>query len=183
MVTFFVRRLVGGALTFLASTFVLYSIFLSPSIGWYYKSECCDRCDYQQLQSMGWGTVVTYALDKPWPQNYLSWLYDPDSSIGQTFLLPEELCFGGVRPAKSVHFANKGLLTGDFGKSLVLAPDVFALDVYGIHLGPFYFISFIILLFPLFIALLQRRGRPYAWRSSRIPANARWRPAELWATG
>jgi hypothetical protein len=114
-----------------------------------------------------------YALDQPWPANYLSWLLDPSGTIVQTFTFP------GYYPPRTVTYVHLGILAGDFGYSLFVDPGIPVLAVYG--LDPRLFpVILATLLCLLLIALLQRRGRPSAWHSSRIPANAHWRLAELW---
>jgi len=60
-----------------------------------------------------------YKLDKPWPINYLAWLFDP----AETTKLDEN---NNVVPKGldvtigSVHIAGSGVITGDFGESILI---------------------------------------------------------------
>jgi ABC-type dipeptide/oligopeptide/nickel transport system permease component len=157
MVAFFVRRLVGGFVTLFAGTFILFSLLIYPpgSLHSLYELFRSGHSGGEYIGPFRY-MVEHYEVLKPWPSSYLSWMFDPDR--------------------------GSGLLTGDLGKSVSPWRGVSALDIYGIEPVRLYSFCFSTVFFFMLIAVLQRRHRPPPWRSTRIPANARWRPAELWTT-
>jgi hypothetical protein len=181
MAAFFARRIVGGATTWLVATFLFYYLLISPSLP--IDPKNCNECLHQVRPAAALEierAIFTYSLNKPWPANYLTWLFDPNGTTRT--ISPTEVIFGGWRSPQKVVIVRSGLLVGDFGYSWEVATGTPALAAYG--LDPQVFLFVLVTLFGLiFRAVLQRRRRPYAWRSSCIPANARWRLAELWTMG
>lgn len=180
MVAFFVRRLVCGVATWFVATFVFYSLLVSPGIP--IELQACTHCTMQPIRIYIQRAIFTYVLDKPWPANYFSWLFDPNGITVRTVTVPREVTWSGrMSASKTLTLARSSLLAGDFGYSWVVDPDTPALAAYGFNpelLLPTLAASFFLGL----LAVLQRHGRLPAFRSTRIPANARWRPAELWTT-
>jgi hypothetical protein len=182
MVAFFVRRLIGGVAMWLVATFVFYSLLVSPSLP--IDPKICNDCVRQEVRATAAleieRAIFAYSLDKPWPANYLTWLFDPNGTTRT--ISPAEVIFGRQRSPQRLILVRSGLLAGDFGYSWEVATGKPSLEVYGLNLTLFP-LSLASLLGLMLIAVLQRRHRPYAWGSTRIPANARWRPAELWTMG
>jgi hypothetical protein len=181
MVAFCARRLIGGVATWLAATFVFYSLLVSPSIP--IELQVCTDCPMQPIHVYLQSALFTYMLDKPWPANYFTWLFDPSGTTMKTVTVPGEVTWSGrISASKTLTLARSSLLAGDFGYSWVVDPDTPALAAYGFNpklLLPTLAASFFLGL----LAVLQRHGRLPACRSTRIPANERWRPAEMWAMG
>jgi len=183
MTAYFVRRLIGGFLTLLASTFLFYSLLIYPpgSLHSSYELFRSGHSGGEYIWTFRY-MVEYYGVLKPWPSSYLGWIFDPDDTekldIRSQLVVPNgvDIKIGELR------FRGSGLLTGDLGESVSPWRGIPVLDAYGIEPIRLYSLCFSALSFFMLIAALQRRGRTHPCRSSRIPPNARWRPAELWAT-
>lgn len=170
MITYFIRRLACGVATFLAATFVLYTAIVLPgaSINPNSNEEClhCSRLPYYFAAV---GAYSIYKLDRPWPSNYLTWLYDPNGDVPQTFTLPEEhLGRWGILPERTAQFTSLGLLRGDFGQSLRVQPRTPALAAYGIDLLPWAAFMGTLLFGSMAVAYLQRRNRVGSVKAQRV---------------
>lgn len=160
MAAHFVRRIFGGMATWLFATFALYSLLIFPGIPRYQPIEwCCPHVGQQQFYFYAYGGETTYALDKSWPSNYLSWMWEPQGVITNAFLLRTEPTQNGALPAKTVEFSRSGLLRGDFGVSLQVKRNAPTLMMYGINLSLFLGILSAGLLSSMFVAIRQRRNR------------------------
>jgi len=98
MVAYFVRRIIGGIITWLLIAFLLYS-WLVPSLISSLEHPCFD-CRGPGLQIAIKRVTIMYAYDKPWPLNYLTWLFDPSGVKRQTFSFPGGVTMGGYMPPK-----------------------------------------------------------------------------------
>lgn len=81
--------------------------------------EYADFPEFTQLKSAITDLPRDYKVDKPWPLNYLLWLFDPNdtSDTDRDFNVIHkgiDLQIGGL------HIAGSGILTLDFGKSKVI---------------------------------------------------------------
>jgi hypothetical protein len=125
--------------------------------------------------------TTMYAFEKPWPINYLTWLFHPGG------MKVEGFPGGGYDPLQ-ITSEDSGVLTGDFGYSSELAPGTPVLAMLGLD-GPSLLlllgVPFGTLLFFMLIVVLQRRGRPvvYALAVPDNPARIVWRRAVLWPLG
>ena len=157
MAVYFVLRLLGGAITWLAAAFVIFTLLV------YVPGGVVSRVEHGVGRHDGTGRVLhvirTYELDKPWPFNYLAWMFDPADTerldVARLYLVPEGVDFSVLgRPIK-----GSGVLTGDFGESLVVAPYTPVLQVYGLHFGVLLAITLEPALLLMLVALLQRTER------------------------
>lgn len=65
-----------------------------------------------------------YKLDQPWPLNFFTWLFDPDSTVTSTYDLqgnPIVVTRGIDISIGDLRLRGSGFLTGDFGESLAFA--------------------------------------------------------------
>ncbi|MGA7733361.1 MAG: hypothetical protein WCD37_19030 [Chloroflexia bacterium] len=157
MAVYFVWRLLGGAITWLAAAFVIFTLLMNVPGG------VVSRVEPGLGRHDGTGRVLhvirTYELDKRWPLNYLAWMFDPADSErldGATlYLVPEGVDFSVL----GLPIKGSGVLTGDFGESLWIAPYTPVLQVYGLHFGVLLAIALEPALLLMLIAFLQRMGR------------------------
>jgi peptide/nickel transport system permease protein len=76
--------------------------------------------DYQYVQAGKQQLEETYKLDKPWPLNYLTWLFDPGDTIATTYTpdnKPITTTKGIDLNIFGAHIRGSGMLTLDFGTS------------------------------------------------------------------
>ncbi len=172
MLSYFVRRLMGGVATFLLATFILYTALIQPGM-WSDpnpgENDVCLDCPRLPFWYAAAGNYAIFKLDRPWPSNYLAWLYDPQGDRPQTFTLPEEqLGWSESLPAKTVQFTSVGILRGDFGQSLRVQPGTLTLTAYGIELLPWTVFIGTLLFGSMTVASLQRRGRGDNFKAQRV---------------
>jgi hypothetical protein len=187
MVAYLIRRILGGIAIFFVATFFFYSLLVSPSLPPPERHLCYQlrRCYPPPQLLTGPQLYILYALDKPWPINYLAWLFDPNGASGQTFTFPGGEVMSVHMSRETMGFAHSGILVGDFGYSLAVEPDTPALAAYGIDLPLLLSFIFAALFSSMLIITLQRRGRPpfYGFTPPESPAPMIWRRAELWPLG
>ncbi len=190
MLAYFVRRLLGGVVTWLLASFLFYSLLVSPSIPGPEAPRYVDRPftspeGIAEAQKFLRAYEARYGLDKPWPLNYLAWLFNPNGASGQTLIFPGGEVTSVHLSAETLGFVHSGILVGDFGDSLAVEPGTPVLTAYGINLP--LFLSFIsaTLFSSMLVVALQRRGRPplYDFTPPDNPARTIWRRAELWPLG
>jgi ABC-type dipeptide/oligopeptide/nickel transport system permease component len=170
MAVYFVRRLLGGAITWIAAAFVLFTLLM------YIPGGVASRVEHELGRHDRTGRVLhvirTYELDKSWPFNYLAWMFDPADTErlddATLYLVPE----GVDLSVLGLSIKGSGVLTGDFGSSLRVTPYTPVLQVYGLHFGVLLAITLEPALLLVLIAFLQRMGRK-PLRSLSI-AHARW---------
>jgi len=124
-----------------------------------------------------------YHFDIAWPGNYFAWLFNNIEDHHVIPDIPDRVKRDIDIEVGNLRIQGSGILTGDFGQSIIHRKGVPALELYGVSLVPMYSVFLSVLLLLMLCAVLQRWARPNPYRSSRIPANARWRPAELWTMG
>jgi peptide/nickel transport system permease protein len=137
MAVYFIRRIFQSAFLLLGGGLLLYTALLMwvpnrCTPGNRYQAlllgQVAERCstieavnpaaEIQRLQG-------EYKLDKPWPLNYLLWLFDPGVTETKGYNIAGNI----VSTPKGVninvlglHIQGSGILTGDFGISEVYAP-------------------------------------------------------------
>ena len=157
MALFFVWRLLRGAITWFAAAFVIFTLLM------YVPGGVVSRVEPGLGRHDGTGRVLhvirTYELDKPWPLNYLAWMFDPADTErldGATlYIVPEGVGFTVL----GLPIKGSGVLTGDVGSSLGVAPYTPVFQVYGLHFGVLLAITLEPALLLMLIAFLQRMGR------------------------
>jgi hypothetical protein len=179
MVAYFVRRLVGGIFTLFLVSFVLYSatmpVLLDIARWGLGGSGCRSLLCYRE-----WLVRVVKA-DRPWPLNYLAWMFDPtDYSTQQTYD-PRTVTPGIDLTIGSIQIKGSGLLTGDFGESWLIERGTPVLDVFGPGLGELLLgmSTAILLLMAVAFGQRLRRPPPYALPVWTLRNGARDRTANL----
>jgi hypothetical protein len=159
MVAYFVRRTIGGIGTWFVACFLFYSLLISPSLP---MELPCNECHKPSLA--WWQQIIRdNELDKPWPSNYLAWLFDPQKT---EFLDPNENKLEPIGIDLDLigfHIRGSGVLIGDFGHSVNLAKGRPVLAMYGVDLPRFFIFTLVPTFALMLIATLQRRGRPRIW--------------------
>src|SRR5262245_9593309 len=157
MVAYLVRRYL---LSILLAPLVVYSLLLYgpfPLTPYKVLSGVSDRYQYPKSWRE-WDMVV--GLDKPWPLNYVSWLFDPN---GNTLRGKSPLANNATVPhvidvnVFGMRIQGGGALTGDCGYSYSGPPVSGRL---GNGIGEFMLFLVVLLLGFMLVAVRQRRGRP-----------------------
>jgi ABC-type dipeptide/oligopeptide/nickel transport system permease component len=168
LATYFMRRLLGGLVTFVIASFILHSlIFYAPT-------GIVDICTPFRLQRplplnlrLCDRIGAQYNLDVPWPYSYMLWLFNSLDDVDDPNLHHElDISIAGWR------IKGYGLFTGNFQQSVQVARGIPTLQVYGIPLPTFLALMLALNFVLMLIAGLQRLGRPriYLHRSPERPA-------------
>jgi peptide/nickel transport system permease protein len=136
MTTYLIRRAIEGFFVLVFASFLIYSILtLAPG----------GPLDQIKFGSGGSGrppidqdTIERlkrlYKLDKPWPLNYLYWLFDPRDTT--TLNERDEVVPKGVNiQIGDFHVQGSGVINGDFGNSMLIQRGVPVTEVLGSRLG------------------------------------------------
>lgn len=137
MTTYIIRRLLQGIVVLFLSSFMIYSILILTPGG------PRDQINQLKQQSVNGKPVnqglidyytKIYGLDKPYPLNYLLWLFDPGKTTETTYDIkgkpttkPIGINIFGLR--------GTGILTGDLGKSVKIDLNKPVVDLMGARLG------------------------------------------------
>jgi hypothetical protein len=153
MVAYFVRRILGGMMTWFLAAFLLYSFLISHGWVLVYQS---------QVEAQAY--EVMFALDEPWPLNYVTWVYDPNGTTMRTYPFIVRGRWGSVQ-SNNFQFTRSGLLRGDFGYSTRVdccaqpGHGTPVLAMYGIDLPIFFTFTLSPIFVFMLITCLQRSGR------------------------
>src|SRR5688500_12473714 len=135
MTTYIIRRLLQGVVVLFLATFLIYSIILITPGG---PQDQVNQLRYASTSGRPINPLLLqllkkqYGLDKPYPINYLAWLFDPtettdfDRDEGITVTKGIDL-FGVLR--------GSGVLTGDFGESAAIAQGDSVIGMMGQRIG------------------------------------------------
>jgi peptide/nickel transport system permease protein len=133
MTTYIIRRLLQGVVVLFLATFLIYSIILITPGG------PADQIRILQIESAGEPVNPelirilerTYGLDKPYPVNYLAWLFDPsettDFDRDKGEIVPKGIDIFGIK--------GSGILTGDFGESASIQQGGSVIGMMGERIG------------------------------------------------
>lgn len=161
MLNYFVRRLAAGVAAFLFASFVYYSLLVPPALALVLRP--CDLC-FPPNYSNYVHTVAHFKLDRPWPLNYLLWLYDPSQDGKRPYAIDTRATMWDWLPGAD-SYPSPGVLKGDFGTSMELQRDTPVLSLFGLDLTIFYSAWLAAILLGIAVAWLQRRGRSAPLRS------------------
>jgi peptide/nickel transport system permease protein len=147
VLTYLLWRLAQSLAFIFAATFVVYTalVILSPGGPRARYERGSDNAYFQaRLNILG----EHFELDKPWPLNYLAWLFDPEDTTELDRNLPAskgiDLSLGPL------HVTGSGILTGDFGRSEWIVQGVRSSELFeGRWLNSFLLLGFA---FPLSLA-------------------------------
>lgn len=176
MVTYFVRRMLGGFAQFLMASFIIFYIAteLPPSSTKTIDCRIClpvppSREFIQFIQFL----EKSYHIDKPWPLNYVYWLFDPEDTTTLTYDPsggpPVQHQKGVDITIGNLQIKGSGILTGDLGMSVNVDMGMPVIDLLGPGLDKV-LAAFLALITTLVaIATAQRMGRPHPHRVSITP--------------
>lgn len=136
MTTYLVRRGIEGVILLFLASFLIYTILtVSPggpldqikfaSAG--SSHGPISQSDIDRLKKL-------YKLDKPWPINYLVWLFDTNETTklnDQDQVVPKGINFN-LGP---IHIQGSGMITGDLGDSMLVYRGMPVNEVMGARLG------------------------------------------------
>ncbi|MFL5734233.1 MAG: ABC transporter permease [Chloroflexia bacterium] len=154
MTTYIVRRIVQGILVLVASSFVVYSLLIfTPGGPWDQVNSRSGEGGRPIPARVLAQLIKTYKLDKPYPVNYLVWLFDPEDTTeikGLDQVVPKgiDLTVGNW------HIKGSGILTGDFGRSVSIAKGLYVRDMIGSRIGYTLLLTCTALVLSLLIALV-----------------------------
>jgi peptide/nickel transport system permease protein len=156
MTTYIVRRVVQGLIVLMLATFVIYSILIITPGG------PRDQVATLQASSSGGRPVnaaliesllKSYKLDSPYPVNYLRWLFDPTDTTEIDRNDNNKLIQKGIdMDVLGMPIKGSGVLTGDFGNSVVIAKGQSVLKLMGDKIGNTLALTMTALLVTLLIA-------------------------------
>src|SRR5438270_748133 len=153
MATYLIRRLIQGFIVLIVSSFVIYSILIITPGGPKDQINQMLQDPSKHLSKVFVDQMYKrYKLDKPYPLNYLIWLFDPSEiteTVGLNTVVPKgvDVTIGPWR------IQGSGVLTGDFGKSVALAKGVYAMDMIGGRIGYTLALTITALVIALLVAL------------------------------
>ncbi|HVF99271.1 MAG TPA: hypothetical protein VND68_05495 [Chloroflexia bacterium] len=155
MLAHLLRQFTGGIVTFFLAAFVLYTAILyaptaSPDI-----VRPTPRPDFDRYIA---SARNTFELDKPWPLNFLAYMFDPNET---TDVIGSVTYPKGVRVSVlGMEISGSGVVTGDLGRSITIARNMPVIDI----IGPGLYLAFAsvisLLLTFTYVAAVQRAGRP-----------------------
>jgi peptide/nickel transport system permease protein len=153
MTTYIIRRLLQGIVVLFLATFLIYSIILITPGG---PQDQVNNLRYAQSSGQEINPrllellLKQYGLDKPYPINYLAWLFDPtettDFDRDTAEVVPKGIDLFGV-------IKGSGVLTGDFGESASIAQGDSVLGMMGQRIGNTLALTVLATLVSIIIAL------------------------------
>jgi ABC-type dipeptide/oligopeptide/nickel transport system permease component len=183
MVAYFVRRLVGGAITLILAWLVIHSVLVYGPGGRPLESI------WNPYTREVWKNYLErhFGLDQPWPISSLTYLFDPTECCIGNFDSPDKSGAGLTKQrgislsVNGVTFAGRGALTGDFGVSMFVERRTPVTDLFGPGLGELLLAvtAAIFLLMAVAVAQRLRRPSPYAFSSHPTTPD---RPRPFWLT-
>ena len=136
MTTYLIRRSIEGFFVLALASFLIYTILVlapgGPLDSIKFASGGSGRqplttADVDRLKKL-------YKLDKPWPINYLVWLFDPSDTT--TLNDQDEVVAKGVNiNVGPIHIQGSGIINGDLGRSIVRERGRPVTDVIGARIG------------------------------------------------
>ena len=159
MLAHLVRQLLGGVVTLLLATFTVSTLL-------FYILTLLDVPSMRTPPPETHPTraeIIAFELDKPWPINLLAYLFDPGET---TELIDNQVRAKGVDTMIfGIEVKGSGLLTGDFGRSIIIAKGKSALDFYGPGLRTLLATLLALIVTFAYVAVVQRMGSPTPYQS------------------
>jgi peptide/nickel transport system permease protein len=135
MLVYLVRRSIQGFFVLVAASFFIYTILTFAPGGPLDQLKFASGAGPNPMGDEDVARIkALYKLDKPWPLNYLAWLFDPT----ETTQLNErdEVVPKGINvQVGEWRLQGSGVLTGDFGKSLFVQSGMSVGEMIGARLG------------------------------------------------
>jgi ABC-type dipeptide/oligopeptide/nickel transport system permease component len=186
MVAYFVRRLVGGVLVLMLSALAIFSLLVYwpggvlwslgyPAHTRVTTSHCFD-CVRQDAQFL---LLDTFELEKPWPGNFISWLFDTKTASSLFFGYDEAADLSvNVLDAR---IEGAGALTGDLGTSISFERGTSVTDLFGPGLGELLLAVTAAIFLLMAVAVAQRLRHPAPYALNTHPTTPD-RPRPSWVT-
>jgi hypothetical protein len=176
MVTWFVRRSVGGAILFFLASLMTYTTLVYAPGGVYDMADYvtgfpsrdyCIRCGPSEfwIRYKYVPPIVRSSLELywPWPHNFLAYLLDPTE--GYALNEHDEIVPAGVQfTVGPVSILGSGLLTGDLGQSAKVAFAVDVTNLIGPGPGESFAVLVALIVTAMLVATFQRLGRPVVYQ-------------------
>jgi hypothetical protein len=181
MVAWFVRRVVGGLVTFVVASCVLHLLLFEyafPRCGYIIECAIIDTFIPNQNERV-YETAQRYEalfdLDKPWPLSYVAWLFDPDDTTRLDKETNAVVPSGVDVSIFGLRIQGSGLLTGDFGETVLVRGGIPISEIFGHGLHElFAALTGLIIAFTL-VANFQRVGRPTVYPpATQLGSSAVW---------
>jgi hypothetical protein len=171
--TYFARRLVGGVVTLFLAGLVLYSLMsiLPGGIRDHITTiiDCwdCTPSHWEMFRKEEEQRDRVWEADKPWPINYIAWMFNPDD-VTTIQTVYENGVFEGMRDVPKgisitllgLHIRGSGVLTGDFANSTDVYRGEKVTDIFGSGLGEFMLLAMLTLVVSMGVVVVRRRVRP-----------------------
>ena len=134
MVVYLIRRFLQGMFILALSNFLIYTILVASPGGPLDQLAEIQNGRTDINVELVKKTLQAYKLDSPYPVSYLRWLFDP---LDTTELNSrDELVRKGIDiRIGDLHIQGSGLLTGNFGRSLVIAKGLPVTEMVGNRIG------------------------------------------------
>jgi peptide/nickel transport system permease protein len=150
MPTYLLRRSIQGFMVLAAASFFIYTILTFAPGGPLDQIKFASGAGRNPLTERDVERIKKlYKLDKPWPLNYVAWLFDP-SETTQLNEYDEVVPKGLNISVGGLHLQGSGVLTGDFGRSLFVSNGMPVVDMLGARLGT----TLILMVSALLVSLL-----------------------------
>jgi len=172
MAAYFARRLLGGAVTFFLSYFILYTLLIFIPGGLNDRMYMLTHIyDIRAHNGFIEQELQRYGLHKPYPLSYLVWWFNPDKTKLEEVYDQGELVAANEVPSGHLFgiINGSGALTGDLGESTDVERGRKVTDVLGPGLGVFIFLAVLSLPFSMTIVLVQRRRRSFWYEFPKHP--------------
>src|SRR4051794_3482338 len=137
MTTYIIRRLLQGVVVLFLASFMIYSILILTPGG---PKDQIARLKNEAVNGHPTNPKLIeiytklYGLDKPYPINYLVWLFDPNKTAdvqydiqGNPVVMSRGIDIFGIK--------GSGVLTGDLGNSVSIDVDKPVLNLMGQRIG------------------------------------------------
>jgi peptide/nickel transport system permease protein len=138
MTTYIIRRFLQGTVTLIMSTLAIFGILtITPGgpVDQYYAAISVQGPDRPNIVALK-AIIRALKLDSPFPISYMRWLFDPSDT---TRLDPNDsshiITKGVDLSLGSLRIQGSGILTGDFGNSVIVAKGQSVLGMMGARLG------------------------------------------------
>jgi|GEM_PF-2662776 len=173
MVAYFVRRVIGGIAHLLMALFVVFYVVIELP-GSKPQMMPCPHCPFPPTKEAIRFIEKNYFIDKPWPLNFVNWLFDPDEPITRQSY---DLQGNPLPPIQkgmditigNLHIKGSGVLTGDLGVSVNFDQGTPVTDMFGHGIGEMFALLISLIATLMAIGTAQRMGRPRPYRVSITP--------------
>ena len=160
MAAYFVRRIVGSIAKLWVLSFIVFYILIELLAGLAVPSRGgdCFTCTAPPRREYIRVFERNVHVDKPWPHNYVDWLFDHYALR--------------LAPNGKVYTQASGVLIGDFGTSINIESDTPVSQVIGPGIGEMFAFLISLIAALMFVVTAQRWRRPQPHRVSTLPTSS-----------